>query len=394
MSFEPLATKLFQWSDQAIILWGAVAAILFLVSVWLGAFRRLTQGIVRRVEARLKTRAPRDTMRIVERPGQLRWNEGSIQRTPATQVSGSWLVTNPMQASKTDLLIARVDLRPPLAKRLRLDRELSDLESFYSANRIPWGGTQEVHALFWLVPRVSKTGRDLRARVVFTDQFGNTKRVRVRFRAPRNLAPTPTLRREDPRDIAEPTEKDVASVLQAELARYKTNGRNEGGFGSVRITYAGREVGGSGDWIEVGTPRNQFIVLDPANAEVESDNMDALLTLFASADLKTFRDALLARVDRSQVYAPIAYLAMLVALQCDFSDVFFAAAKENLLGDSEFGFSNCLMLLDTLLRLKHTEFSNESLSAIEEFIHDIGDESTFSISERIAAIRVLRIREG
>jgi hypothetical protein len=388
-----IATDLFSWNDQAILLWGAVAAILFLVGIWLGAFGRFTRWLVRKLEARIRTRAPRDTMRIVELPGQLRWNEASIQSKPAIQISGRWLVTNAIVQNKTDLLIARVDLKLPLTKRRRLNRELSELESRAGPNRIPWGATQEVRGNFWLVPRLTKEGRDLRAKVVFTDQFGNAERVKVRFRALRMQKVGPTLAQESLRDIADPTEKAVASALQAELASYKTNGRNVGGFGSMSITHNGREVRGGGEFREVGTARNQVIVPDPQNTSVESDNADGLLVLYANADDPgRVQGALLERVDRSVMYAPVAYLALYVALVCGFAPEFFTRAKDKLLGDSEFGFSNSLLLLDALLRVAHDQFTDETLGAIEKFIHDT-EEDCFAIPERIATIRVLRMRE-
>ena len=43
-------------------------------------------------------------------------------------------------------------------------------------------------------------------------------------------------------------------------------------------------------------------------------------------------------------------LTLLVALKLDFATVFFQHARDDLLGDSEYGYSNCLMLLDGLLR--------------------------------------------
>ena len=68
----------------------------------------------------------------------------------------------------------------------------------------------------------------------------------------------------------------------------------------------------------------------------------------------------------------------------------FAAARRDLLGDTEYGSSNCLMLLDGLLRLKHPMFSDELLDDAEQFIHGL-DEHAFAIPERIAAVRAHRI---
>jgi hypothetical protein len=104
-----------------------------------------------------------------------------------------------------------------------------------------------------------------------------------------------------------------------------------------------------------------------------------------------FRSALLARVTKDSIYAPIAYLPLLVALDLDFAPRLFAVARERLLGDEDYGFSNCLMLLDGLLRLRHPDFSDELLDEIENLVHGTG-EHPFAIPERIAAIRAARLR--
>ena len=113
--------------------------------------------------------------------------------------------------------------------------------------------------------------------------------------------------------------------------------------------------------------------------------------LDSEEERERFSSALLARVTRDSIYAPVAYLPLLVALDLDFAPRFFDAARENLLGDADYGFSNCLMLLDGLLRLKYPIFSEELLDTIENFIHGT-DEHLFAIPERIAAIRALRLR--
>jgi hypothetical protein len=66
--------------------------------------------------------------------------------------------------------------------------------------------------------------------LLVTDQFENKRHIKVRFTAPRQPPPTPEREREQLSEITDPIEKAVASVLQAEIARYRTNGRREGGF--------------------------------------------------------------------------------------------------------------------------------------------------------------------
>lgn len=147
-------------------------------------------------------------------------------------------------------------------RRLRFDNDQSQLE-FPITLEVPWGTADELHALFWVVPRLAKQGRPFRATLLLTDQFENTRRVKVSFAPPRVLPQTPEPTREQLSAIQDPIEKGVAAVLQAELARYRTNGRREGGLGSVTITYNGQTLRGGGDFREVGSARNQLIVPTP-----------------------------------------------------------------------------------------------------------------------------------
>lgn len=138
-----------------------------------------------------------------------------------------------------------------------------------------------------------------------------------------------------------------------------------------------------------------MIVSDPDHASIESDNEEALLALYqglgTDEERERFKEALLERVQRDSAYAPIAYLPMLVALDLGIAPRFFAAARSQLLGVDAYGFSNCLMLLDSLLRLRYRDVSDELLDQIENFLHGT-EEQPFAIPERIAAIRAERLR--
>jgi hypothetical protein len=104
------------------------------------------------------------------------------------------------------------------------------------------------------------------------------------------------------------------------------------------------------------------------------------------------RRTLTARLHRDSSYAPVAYLSLFVALHVGFEAEVFAAMRAQLLGDKEFGFSNCLVLLDALLRLRHDEFSEEALDEIENLTQGTNEHS-FAVAERIAAIRALRLQD-
>lgn len=391
-----IATDLLMWppTQEAIVVWASIATILLFLGVSLRWGGRVAQWFLRKAEKRLRSRPPRDTMRVVPKSGYLRWSVGTVAGREANHVAGTWLVTNPMTDTKSPLVVAGVRLKLRWYQRFRLDRELSQLDSPLDL-AVPWGGTDELHASFWLVPRAAKPSRDLRATLILTDQFENRRRIKVRFLAPRPPRPTPEREREQLSAISDPVEKAVASVLQAELGRYRTNGRREGGLGSTVASYNNQELTGfGGDSRRVGSPINQAIVPDPDRGGIESDNLDALLALHegltTDEEHDAFRSALFSRVDRDSIYAPIGYLPMLVAFELGFLPRFFEVARANLMGDDDNGFSNCLMLLDTFLRVKHSAFTEDQLDSIENVIHGTS-EHPFAIPERIAAIRAGRL---
>ena len=61
-----------------------------------------------------------------------------------------------------------------------------------------------------------------------------------------DILPQPKEPEEFPYKIADPIEKEIVSVLKAELGRYQMCGRSVGGLGSVHIVYQGRSFTGVG----------------------------------------------------------------------------------------------------------------------------------------------------
>jgi hypothetical protein len=141
-------------------------------------------------------------------------------------------------------------------------------------------------------------------------------------------------------------------------------------------------------------PERQSIVPDPEQASVESDNATALLNRFQSLssddERSRFTSALLRRLSRGTEYSPIGYLILLVLFRTGrFTDAVHAARRE-LQGDIEPGFSGLLRMVDGLLRFEHPGFTNEQLDEIERLVETIV-EPTFGIRERVAAIRAFRL---
>ena len=198
--------------------------------------------------------------------------------------------------------------------------------------------------------------------------------------------------------ISNPVEKEVATVLQAELARYEKCGRRVGGLGSVHLAFDGREITGVGtDSWNPNSPNNQSISTNPDACELRSDNLDALMAFYESLsanEREQFASALLARMD-GKAYLPVTYFIVCVLWKIGRLKDALEKAKANLPhGEIKvFGLSNALMLLNGLLRYRHPDFTNAMLDDIERFLVGL-NEHPFQIPEKLAVIRTARLRAG
>ena len=197
--------------------------------------------------------------------------------------------------------------------------------------------------------------------------------------------------------ISDPIDKDVASVLQTELSRYELNGRQAGGFGSVHIILTGKEIKQLGNDVRIlQTTANQEIVIESGAAEVKSDNLDALLALYArlaaDSERERFANALLNRLQDDKGYARVAYLIVLVLWKIGLLNEALEAAMFGLPEDDrkDFGLSNALMMLNGPLRYRHPDFTSEMIDTIERFLQG-SQEHSFRLPQKIAAIRAQRL---
>jgi hypothetical protein len=198
--------------------------------------------------------------------------------------------------------------------------------------------------------------------------------------------------------ITDSVEKEIVSVLQSELGRYDICGRERGGLGSVHVVYHERALTGvGGDSWSPDSPKNQSIVEDPDAAVLKSDNLEALSVHYArmtnAQDEGKFVSALLDRLDARKGYLRISYFIVCALWKVGRLNDALLKALADLPEDEikEFGLSNVLLLLNGLLRYRHPDFTPEALDRIENFIHQLKKEHTFRISDKIAAIRALRL---
>jgi hypothetical protein len=329
------------------------------------------------------------------------WHIGKSGDEPTMQIAGSMFATN---IASVPVRITQAELRHGFWGRKRVagvamvSKGLH--ENMYGMYDIPPGETRDVTFDFWVYPLAVKPVVHFTAHsVTFMDQFGNRHIVkRVRFRSDAaDFQPKPKEPEEFPYAIADPMEKEIVSVLKAEISRYEICGRRVGGLGSIHLSYKGQSFGSfGGDSWTPDSPIDQLIVPDPEAASLKSDNLEALVGYYQGLDSdekrEQFKAALLDRLDAKKGYLGISYFIVYV-LMCvgSFADALQKVRRDLPEGESRvFGLSNILMLLNGLLKYRHPDFTNQMLDEIERMIHGL-NEHPFMISAKIAAIRASRL---
>ena len=246
-------------------------------------------------------------------------------------------------------------------------------------------------------PRCAR-GSTIEAVLGIIDDEGNEQRIKATCAGlPLPQPPEQESKIEGIHGIIDPTEKELASVLQSELSRYAKNGRTSGGLGSLHLIYRGQKMHSfAGDsW----TPRssdNQEIATDPEAAALASDNLDAMLALFnklTSADERDgFSAALQDRLQQDRGYARVAYFIVCVLWKIGRLDDALEAVKFGLPENDAktFGVGNVLMMFNGLLRYRHPDFSSDMLDDLSRFLEG-SEEPPFQIPQKIAAIRSARL---
>jgi hypothetical protein len=345
---------------------------------------------------------PDKTLQMAPMPeGHCWWAMGKRGDDPTMQIVGRMFVTN---ISSIEIRIPHAELRYGLFGR----KMVSGLPS---VNR---GPDDNLHGMFdiapratrtmafdfWLFPPVAVPADSFTAHSVrFMDQFGNKHIVRrVRFDSiEARKRPQPKEPDEWAYEIDDTIAKEIVAVLRAELARYAVCGRSVGGLGSVHVAVNGRSMPGvGGDSWTADSPLNQLLAADVAVASLQSDNLDALVAFHArlSSDdeKRRFSQELLERLDEDRGYLGVSYFIVAILWRIGLLGEALRKARKSLpIGEERvFGLSNVLMLLNGLLKYRHSDFSPADLDEIERFIHGL-KEHPFKILEKLAAVRAARL---
>lgn len=387
-----------QVSALAVALWGLLSLS---VPLWLAVCvcAATTTGGVLLVRRRLKSAATLQVIRKTE--SNYWWHLGGYADRPAMQIVGSATATN---TSNVPILIPRVELRygsagwKQISGMVLVAKEW--MENFYGIYEIPPGESRDVTFNFWLLTPVRNPVEDFKAHsIVLIDQFGSThalKRVVFHARA-KDVRPQPIQPEESVYQILDPIEKEIVSVLKAELGRYQMCGRTGGGLGSVHVVYQGRVLTGMGtDSWRPDSPQNQIIVNDPTAATLRSDNLEVLMKFYSGLQSNDeqgrFIEFLVDRLDENKGYLAVSYFIVLALWQAGALPKALKAARQKLpeKEHSVFGLSNVLMLLNGLLRFRYPDLTAADLDQIEAFTDGM-QEHTFQIPAKLAAVRTSRL---
>jgi len=256
---------------------------------------------------------------------------------------------------------------------------------------VPASASVMIRGVPWRKPK-----NEIRVKIGISDDEGYEQIVVLKMRV---IAPPPATPARPALEmvsaISNPVEKEVASVLQAELSRYEKCGRRVGGLGSVHFVIDGREMTGVGtDGWNPNSPKNQSITDNPDVCDLRSDNLEALMAFYehlSPGEKEQFASALVARLG-SKAYLPVSYFIVLALSKSGrFKDALENAKSKLPQGEiSVFGLSNVLMLLNGMLRYRHPDFTNEMLDEIERFLDGLNEHS-FQIPEKLVAIRTTRL---
>jgi hypothetical protein len=241
---------------------------------------------------------------------------------------------------------------------------------------LPASASVMIRGVPWRKPK-----NEIRVKIGISDDEGYEQIVVLKMRV---IAPPPATPARPALEmvsaISNPVEKEVATVLQAELSRYEKCGRGMTGVGT--------------DGWNPNSPKNQSITDNPDVCDLRSDNLEALMAFYehlSPSEKEQFASALIARLG-SKAYLPVSYFIVLALSKSGrFKDALENAKSKLPQGEvSVFGLSNVLMLLNGMLRYRHPDFTNEMLDEIERFLDGLNEHS-FQIPGKLVAIRTARL---
>lgn len=293
-------------------------------------------------------------------------------------------------------------MTPETRGEIKYKNIIISMEDYSSVQNkeVPPGKTRLVRATIFINSMPKNLNKSLKIKLGITDEEGNEQKIKILFKPINPGISKQKKYLETPFSITNKIEKQIASVLQSELALYEKCDRKVGGLGSIHLNYPGyiNKPGVGHDSWNSNSPNNQNISKNPETASLHSENLDTLLKFYKQLSKEEqiqFVSYLVDRLDKDKGYLSVSYFIVCVLWKIGELNQALEKAKMALPEEETkvFGLSNVLKMLNGLLYHRHPDFSDEILDMIEQFVSGLKREHTYSILVKINAIRTLRLND-
>lgn len=314
------------------------------------------------------------------------WNYGTQFDKKVVILNTNWQITNTLSYHLTTFNVFLK--KPQYAKGSVM---LKDVNSQYWGHyTVPKGYTTEMSVSFIIDREHIKNDKSIiKAKLELQDPIGRIHTINSVLIYPiisGKSKRTEELRVEDASKINNKTERQVVAILKNEVQQYKFRGRKEGRLGTVDWPRGTIEYHDADKSI-------QYLFGNSSKTNVTSEHAEAMLKLHqksSNVGRRVIVKSLTKRIDRKSEYCNVGYFIILCLFELGGLKEGLESAKVKLNGDKANGFSDVLRILDILLAFRYDEFKEADLELIEGLAYST-KESSFSIKERINAIRVKRM---
>ena len=137
-----------------------------------GWFRLAWRWIQERNETRRNSKLKK-TLAFVRKVtfGNHFWSHGSVAHEEALQVIGDFLLTNISDPPRV-IVLSDVKVRLCGRHRARIAKVFPILKIGKASQALPAGATADLSVMFFVIPRIVKSGEPLHADIAAVDQFG------------------------------------------------------------------------------------------------------------------------------------------------------------------------------------------------------------------------------
>jgi len=364
----------------------SLSLIIDFIKTILSPFIKILKWLYEKLPFKMMPRKPTPKLGIIESSWHEHiWEYAKRRDSDVIALHTYWQITNTLPYNLTALNTFLI--KPERVKgSVMIKNYKSDIWGHYP---LPRGYTTELNVTFVIDKKHIKRSEDiLKAQLELEDPTGCRHKVSNVIIKPFQKSQTKkeTLIIEDPSKIKNKIEKQVVAVLKNEVEQYKVRGRREGRLGTVEWPK------GAIEWRDADA-KIKFLYENSNKTNVQSEHINALLSLYNSSSPKNKKHIIITsldRIDKRREYRDVGYLIIFFLFEVDHLKEGLEMALKKLKGDKANAFGDVLRVLDFLLAFRYDEFEDHELYEIEKFTYST-KEHPFQIRERINAIRVRKM---